>query len=111
MLFVGGLVHCDLHPGNLYFDQDAELVILDAGFVIRLPEAVRLSFADFFINMAVGDGRACAQIVIDSAAQIAEDCDLDGFRTGLSELVEGASWSRSGDFDLPRFAGPRFDLQ
>lgn len=111
MLFVDGLVHCDLHPGNLYFDQQADLVMLDAGFVIQLPDPVRRSFADFFINMAMGDGWTCAQIVIESASHVAEDCDLDGFRAGLTELVETASGAKSGEFDLAQFAGNLFDLQ
>lgn len=111
MLFVDGLVHCDLHPGNLYFDHDADLVLLDAGFVIQLPDPVRRSFADFFINMAMGDGWMCAQIVIDSAATIADDCDLDGFRSGLTDLVASASGAKSGEFDLAMFAGRLFDLQ
>ncbi|MFC5058313.1 ABC1 kinase family protein [Saccharothrix xinjiangensis] len=111
MLFVDGVVHCDLHPGNLYFDRRAHLVVLDAGFVIRLPDAVRRSFADFFINMALGDGWMCGQIVIDSAAQVAEDSDLEGFRVGLRELVAETSGARSGEFDLARFAGRLFDLQ
>jgi ubiquinone biosynthesis protein len=111
MLFVDGVVHCDLHPGNLYFDRDADLVMLDAGFVIHLPDAVRRSFADFFINMAMGDGWSCAQIVMDSAAHIAEDCDLEGFRTGITKLVEESHGAKSGQFDLARFAGRLFDLQ
>ncbi|MFI9008097.1 ABC1 kinase family protein [Actinosynnema sp. NPDC053489] len=111
MLFIDGLVHCDLHPGNLYFDLNADLVMLDAGFVIQLPDAVRRSFADFFINMAMGDGWMCAQIVIESAAEIAEDCDLEGFRTALGELVAETSGAKSGEFDLARFAGRLFDLQ
>jgi ubiquinone biosynthesis protein len=111
MLFVDGLVHCDLHPGNLYFDRDADLVLLDAGFVIQLPDPVRRSFADFFINMAMGDGWMCGQIVIDSAAEVADDCDLDGFRTALGELVTESSRAKSGEFDLALFAGRLFDLQ
>ncbi|MGA5901179.1 ABC1 kinase family protein [Streptomyces venetus] len=111
MLFVDGIVHCDMHPGNLYLDPDGGLVILDAGFVIRLSEPVRRSFADFFINMALGDGSMCAQIVIDSAAQMADDCDTEGFRAGLRTLVEEASGAKSGDFDLARFAGRLFELQ
>ncbi|MEU4746006.1 AarF/UbiB family protein [Actinosynnema sp. NPDC023658] len=111
MLFIDGLVHCDLHPGNLYFDLNADLVMLDAGFVIQLPDPVRRSFADFFINMAMGDGWMCAQIVIESAAEIADDCDLEGFRTALGELVSETSGAKSGDFDLARFAGRLFDLQ
>ncbi|MER5757150.1 AarF/UbiB family protein [Streptomyces sp. NPDC002088] len=111
MLFVDGIVHCDMHPGNIYLDRDGGLVILDAGFVIRLPEPVRRSFADFFINMVMGDGSMCAQIVIDSAAQMADDCDLEGFRASLRTLVEEASGAKSGDFDLARFAGRLFELQ
>jgi ubiquinone biosynthesis protein len=111
MLFIDGLVHCDLHPGNLYIEHGTGLVMLDAGFVIQLPDAVRRSFADFFINMALGDGWMCAQIVIDSAADVAKDCDLDGFRAALAELVADSSGARAADFELARFAGRLFDLQ
>jgi ubiquinone biosynthesis protein len=112
MLFVDGLVHCDLHPGNLYFSRDAhQLVILDAGFVIRLPDDVRMSFADFFINMAMGNGEMCAQVVIDCAAQIAPNCDRAGFRTALGELITETTGVRSGEFSLARFAGRLFGLQ
>ncbi|WP_405088973.1 ABC1 kinase family protein [Microbispora sp. NBC_01389] len=111
MLFIDGVVHCDLHPGNLYFDERADLVILDAGFVIRLPDEVRRSFADFFINMAMGDGWACAQVVIESAAHIADDRHVPDFRAALTELVREAAGTRSGEFDLARFAGRLFDLQ
>lgn len=111
MLFVDGLVHCDLHPGNLYVRSDGSLVILDAGFVIRLPEPVRASFADFFINMAIGNGPLCAEIIVESAASIAAGCDLKGFRTGLTELVTVATGARSSDFNLATFAGRLFDLQ
>jgi ubiquinone biosynthesis protein len=111
MLFVHGLVHCDMHPGNLYLDRTAQLVVLDAGFVIKLPEKVRVSFADFFINMAMGNGRMCGQIVIESADQLARDCDLDGFRDDLAKLVEASAGARSGEFSLAHFAGRLFALQ
>lgn len=111
MLFVDGLVHCDLHPGNLYFDREARLIMLDAGFVVRLPDGVRASFADFFINMATGDGRMCAQIVIDSAATLPDSGHLNAFRTDLTALVESVSGARSKNFNLAVFAGRLFDLQ
>jgi ubiquinone biosynthesis protein len=111
MLFVDGLVHCDLHPGNLYLTRDTRLVILDAGFVIRLPESVRMSFADFFINMSMGNGELCGQIVIESAAQIAPGADRAGFRGELAQLITETTGMRSGDFSLARFAGRLFDLQ
>jgi len=111
MLFVDGLVHCDLHPGNLYINPDGSLVILDAGFVIQLPDKVRASFADFFINLAMGNGPLCAHIMIESAASIAPGCDLDGFRADLTALVKEAAGARSGEFNLAKFAGRLFLLQ
>ncbi|MGI8665213.1 MAG: ABC1 kinase family protein [Jatrophihabitans sp.] len=111
MLFVDGLVHCDLHPGNLYINDDGSVVILDAGFVIALSEPVRASFSDFFINMAMGNGPLCAEIIIESAAGTAEGSDLSGFRAGLTELVEESAGARSSEFNLAIFAGRLFDLQ
>lgn len=111
MLFVDGLVHCDLHPGNLYINDDGSVVILDAGFLIQLPEPVRASFSDFFINLAMGNGPLCAEIIIESAAGTADGCDLSGFRAGLTELVREATGVRSIEFNLATFAGRLFNLQ
>lgn len=111
MLFVDGLVHCDLHPGNLYIDATGCLVILDAGFVIELPEQVRASFADFFINLAMGNGPLCAEIMIESAASVAAGCDLGGFRADLTALVKESTGARSSEFNLARFAARLFALQ
>ena len=44
-----------------------------------------MSFADFFINMAMGNGEMCAQIVIESAA---------GARPGLTAPGSAMSWPR-----------------
>jgi ubiquinone biosynthesis protein len=59
----------------------------------------------------MGDGWTCAQIVIESAAHVADDCDVAGFRAGLTELVQEASGAKSGQFALAPFAGRLFDLQ
>ena len=66
MLFIDGFVHCDLHPGNLYFTERGQVVVLDAGFAVKLPDRIRVLFAEFFLNMALGRGERCAEIVIAS---------------------------------------------
>lgn len=111
MLFVDGLVHCDLHPGNLYLDRQAQLVILDAGFVVRLPEPVRASFVAFFAQLAAGNGPMCAEAVIESATRISPRCDLAGFRLALARLVSAATGARSGEFSLARFVWRLLRLQ
>lgn len=111
MLFVDGLVHCDLHPGNLCLDGQGRVTVLDAGFVVQLPDAVRRSFAGFFMNMAQGDGPKCAEIVLDSAARLPADLDRDGFRRAVTALVDEAAGAVSKDFDLGAFAPRLFKLQ
>jgi ubiquinone biosynthesis protein len=111
MLFLDGLVHCDLHPGNLRLNAKGEVVLLDAGFVVRLPDRVRRHFGDFFLNMALGQGRRCADIVVESAARVPEGFDHEGFRVAVEQLVEEAADVVAGEFNLAAFAPKLFRLQ
>ncbi|GAA2842612.1 hypothetical protein GCM10010441_78370 [Kitasatospora paracochleata] len=111
MLFVDGLVHCDLHPGNLRLNAKGEVVILDAGFVVPLPDRVRRHFGGFFMNMAFGQGRRCAEIVIESAAKVPEGFDRAGFVAAVEELVGESAKVVAGEFNLAAFAPRLFKLQ
>ncbi|MGW4115135.1 ABC1 kinase family protein [Actinosynnema sp. NPDC004786] len=111
MLFVNGFVHCDLHPGNLYFTESAQVVVLDAGFSVQLTERLRLLFADFFLNMAIGDGDKCAAIVVESSAEVRPDADLAGFLDRMADLVRRSHKLPAREFSLIAFATEMFDLQ
>lgn len=111
MLFLDGLVHCDMHPGNLYLTGDAEIVLLDAGFVVQLSSEVKRLFAEFFLNMSLGRGDECAEVVLRSAEHVPPSADLESFRVGITELVETAHRQTAGQFRLAPFATRLFDLQ
>ncbi|WP_194832805.1 AarF/ABC1/UbiB kinase family protein [Nocardia sp. XZ_19_369] len=111
MLFVDGFVHCDMHPGNLYFTRSAQVVVLDAGFSVQLTDRLRRLFAEFFMNMAIGRGHHAAEIVIRSAARVAEDADLEGFTVRMADLVERSHGQPASEFSLIAFAMEMFDLQ
>jgi ubiquinone biosynthesis protein len=110
MLFLDGVVHCDLHPGNLYFRTDGTIVIVDAGFTVRLTDSAREKFAAFFYCMSQGDGPACADIVLSTATS-APGADVAAFRAGMTELIEDAAGRPAAEFDLVSFATALFDLQ
>jgi ubiquinone biosynthesis protein len=110
MLFLDGVVHCDLHPGNLYFRADGTIVIVDAGFTVRLTDSAREKFAAFFYCMSQGDGPACADIVLSTATS-APGADVTAFRTGMTTLIETAAGRPAAEFDLVSFATALFDLQ
>ncbi|SES41705.1 ABC1 kinase family protein [Actinokineospora terrae] len=111
MLFVDGFVHCDLHPGNLYFTRGGDVVVLDAGFSVQLTERLRVLFAEFFLNMAVGRGDRCAEIVVASSTGRRPDADLPGFLTRMAELVVRVHGLSAREFSLIGFATEMFDLQ
>ncbi|MBM7774167.1 ubiquinone biosynthesis protein [Actinokineospora baliensis] len=111
MLFVDGFVHCDLHPGNLYFTRGGEVVVLDAGFSVQLSPRLRRLFAEFFLNMAVGRGDRCAEIVVDSSTGVRPDADLPGFLTRMADLVVRSHGQPAREFSLIAFATEMFDLQ
>ncbi|WP_305788068.1 ABC1 kinase family protein [Symbioplanes lichenis] len=111
MLFVDGLVHCDMHPGNLCLTAEGQVVLLDAGFVVRLDPAVKRLFAEFFLNLATGRGERCAEVVLRSAEHVPPEADLDAFRAGLRDLVRANHGRTAGTFRLAPFATRLFDLQ
>jgi len=111
MLFIDGLVHCDLHPGNLYLNRAVEVVLLDAGFVVPLSPTVRQLFAQFFLNMSLGRGEECAEVVLRSAEHVPDNCDIEVFRRGIIELVQASHQRTAGQFRLAPFAARLFDLQ
>lgn len=111
MLFRTGLVHCDLHPGNLLLTGNDTIAMLDAGFTYQIPPAIRANLARFFLNLAMQNSQGCAAAVLDSARQIARDADLAGFGQDMDRLVARYGGLRSADFDLPAFSLELFRSQ
>ncbi|WP_461119429.1 ABC1 kinase family protein [Saccharothrix stipae] len=111
MLFVDGQVHCDMHPGNLYLTRAGDVVLLDAGFVVRLEPAVRQLFAEFFLAMALGRAEECAEVVLRSAEHVPPGSDVEGFRRAVVDLVTTAHGQTAGRFRLAPFATRLFDAQ
>lgn len=111
MLFLDGVVHCDMHPGNLYFLASGQVVVLDAGFHVQLEDRVRLLFADFFLNMALGRGERAAQIVVKSSEGLEEGADVASFVSAMGALVERSHGQSAQEFSLIQFATEMFDLQ
>jgi ubiquinone biosynthesis protein len=110
MLFVDGLVHCDLHPGNLYLFPDGSVCVLDAGFVVALPPAAQRAFTEFFFRMGTGNEERCADLVLSTVEQPAGFDDA-GFRRELGALVRSVTGSRADQFELLGFAVRLFDIQ
>src|SRR5438309_4866971 len=111
MIFMEGFVHCDLHPGNLYVTRGGEVVVLDAGFSVQLPDRVRRLIAEFFMELARGNGRRCAEIIIESAVRIRPGTQLESFIDAVSALVKQHTDPEAEPFAMMNFGNSLFDLQ
>lgn len=111
MLFCTGLVHCDLHPGNLRLTRTGSVVVLDAGFVYRVPEVVRENLALFFLNLGFRNGPRCAEAVLASAGQVDRRSDTAAFTADMTRLVDRYGGTTARDFDLIAFSTELFASQ
>jgi predicted unusual protein kinase regulating ubiquinone biosynthesis (AarF/ABC1/UbiB family) len=85
MIFSDGLVHGDLHPGNLLVDDRGDLAIIDFGL------AWRRAFAEFFLAFAREDSRECARITLAMAA-------VSRCKGGIGWSARWTSWRPSSRF-------------
>lgn len=111
LMFLDGFVHCDLHAGNLYVTRQGKIVILDAGFSVRLPDEIRALIGEFFLRLAQGDGRRCGEIILASAAEIAPQADAERFVDAVAAVVAATAGPEVSDFTMMSFGNDLFDLQ
>lgn len=111
MIFNEGFLHCDLHPGNMLVDSEGRLVLLDAGFVAEMGDASRRSFAEFFLSIAVRDGRSAAKIVRQTARRLPKNLDVEAFDNEIADLIDRVGGLRAREFQVAGFVMELFAIQ
>lgn len=111
MIFVAGLIHCDLHPGNITVARDGGVVLIDFGWCSKMSSAERSAFAEFFLSIALGDGTAASRIVLEMAAHVPNDLHREAFEIEVCDLVQRCSGACAGDFLIARFVNTLFGIQ
>ncbi|CAK9115554.1 Probable protein kinase UbiB (Ubiquinone biosynthesis protein UbiB) [Durusdinium trenchii] len=63
-IFVDGIFHCDLHPGNVLFDptNDGKITLLDFGIVGELAETDRIHLTAFFLAALAGETEVALEV-------------------------------------------------
>jgi ubiquinone biosynthesis protein len=111
MIFVDGVVHCDMHEGNVRCLPGGHVALVDFGFVARLAPDTRLAFAEFFFAMAAGDGPWCADIALRLAETYPNDLDERVFTAEIATIVTAATGRSIAEFNVARFVGDLFATQ
>jgi ubiquinone biosynthesis protein len=111
MIFIDGLIHADMHPGNVFIREFGEFVILDTGLVANLDEKDRRDFVDFFFGLVNNESRECARIILGNASYRARNCDVAGFEAAMTELIARHSALKSHEFEVALFVYQLIDIQ
>ncbi|MEO6954562.1 MAG: AarF/UbiB family protein [Polyangia bacterium] len=102
MIFIDGLVHADLHPGNLFVTRAHKLALLDLGLVGELDAEHRLGLARYFAAFAAGDGVAMAQIMTSLASADARRTvrDYPGFERAVQVFAQRHKGQTLGEIQI-----------
>jgi ubiquinone biosynthesis protein len=111
MAFGHGFIHTDLHPGNLFFRSNGEVVLVDFGMVAELKGADLRSFAYFFFGMVTNQGQQCAQEIYESAISRAPTFEYARFEADMRKMISRYASQSAGEFEVSRFACELFQIQ
>jgi ubiquinone biosynthesis protein len=103
MIFGAGLVHLDLHPGNVLVDPAGRIVLLDFGLSAQLDPETREEFTDLFLGMATGDAAEVARIVYETAHAVDGRFDRARFLAETEAAVARHHGKEVAQFEVAEF--------
>lgn len=72
MIYMHGLFHADLHPGNVRFTSDGRIALLDFGIVGAISESERWALASFYYAVIRKEWALAARRYVDAFARDTE---------------------------------------
>ena len=82
-----GFFHADMHPGNLFVDNDGNLVAVDFGIMGRLGAKERLFLAEILFGFITRDYRRVAQVHFD-AGYVPPHHSVENFAQAIRAIGE-----------------------
>jgi ubiquinone biosynthesis protein len=86
-VFRDGFFHADMHPGNIFVDDDGRYVALDFGIMGTLTEGDKQYLAQNFLAFFNRDYRRVAQAHLD-AGWVPPDTRIDAFENAIRAVCE-----------------------
>ena len=90
MIFNHGLIHCDLHPGNILFTSEGNTWMLDVGMVAELDELWQERIARIMFCRLTNNGPGMAKTFFEMA-EYNEETDYPAFEKDIVNILEEQS--------------------
>lgn len=111
MMFQRGLVHCDLHPGNVLIDDDGTAILVDGGLMAEISIEDRVRFREFFLAFAQGAAPLLALVIIDGAVERPESIDRVRLEYDVKAVLSRFHRRTAGSFLVVEFVFQIFEVQ
>lgn len=98
-LFQKGVFHGDPHPGNVMFQDDFKIVLIDFGIVGRFDRNLRRQVAELMVALSERDIPAVMNIIIETG-KTTRTIHQQYFFEDVSEIVEKANNVTCGGMEL-----------
>ncbi len=85
-VFVDGYFHADMHPGNIFVDEQGEIVLIDFGIVGRLDIKSRRYIAEMLMAFLKEDYKRAAEVHVE-AGYVPADTNISAFEDALREIA------------------------
>jgi ubiquinone biosynthesis protein len=81
-----GVIHVDLHPGNVLLGRDGTLALLDFGSVGRLDSSTRTAIGGLLLAFSRGDSRTASDTLLE-LVDVPEQANLRELERGVGQLI------------------------
>ncbi|MEE2996742.1 MAG: 2-polyprenylphenol 6-hydroxylase [Pseudomonadota bacterium] len=106
-VFRDGFFHADLHPGNIFIDNDGVFHAVDFGIMGRLDKRTRQYLAEMLHGFLTGDYRQVAAVHI-KAGYVPADQSVDEFAQAARSIAEPILGLPLGEISLARLLAQLF---
>ncbi|MCR9256637.1 MAG: 2-polyprenylphenol 6-hydroxylase [Alphaproteobacteria bacterium] len=108
-VFRDGFFHADMHPGNMFVDDDGTLVPVDFGIMGRLDPPTRYYLADMMIGFLSGNYEMVADVHF-RAGYIAADQDRATFQQACRSIGEPLIDLELNEISIARLLAQLFEV-
>lgn len=108
-VFRDGFFHADLHPGNLFVNQDGNIAAVDFGIMGRLDRTTRYYLADMLLGFLNGDYRRVARVHFE-AGWVPPHQSMDTFTQACRAIGEPLSNKPLNEISVGRLLAQLFEV-
>jgi ubiquinone biosynthesis protein len=104
-----GFFHADMHPGNLFVDNDGQLIAVDFGIMGRLGGKERRFLAEILYGFINRDYRRTAQVHFD-AGYVPRHHSVDAFAQAIRAIGEPIHNRTAEDISMAKLLNLLFEV-